>query len=389
MMNYTSIDVNERWQAFQAAAYAEQVALFEQSLREGLHQPEMIQDMMQTLYERSLRAGEYERFGGWLTAVQQQASTIFEEYGGQWLYWQLNQAVASGQAAPQEAAIRALTAAATDHYGFFLRGLDLLAYRGETAVIVQMMQTVWPAVRDDQSIYRSATDQFAARATDQIIFRYLGETAVPDPHDATLLAELGQFFPIDPAGLGRFFDHLQGRAGQTWHVADLAGDEMNSQTLAQNWNTLMVAFLGYLHYEEGIPLSKGDLARHQFPHYFTSRRTGQLEPRVDMGNLLAQNRPLPTKPDESRHPLCPDPTTLKEYISKLLHYVKPQLVQAAVIFELTPAWLRFLQKQQLIDAAEQEEIWQKLQPLATDLADFWREQHLDLNWEVSVQLVTK
>jgi hypothetical protein len=380
-MNYTSIDVNERWQAFQAAAYEEQVALFEQSLREGLHQPEMIQDMVQTLYERSLRAGEYERFRGWLTAVQQQAPTIFEEYGGQWLYWQLNQALVSGRPAAKETAIRTLTDAVTDHYGFFLRGLDLLAYRGETAVIVQMMQTVWPAVRDDPTIYRSATDQFAARATDQIIFRYLEETAVPDPHDANLLAELGQFFPIDPAGLGRFFDHLRGRAGQTWRVADLAGDEQNSQTLAQNWNALMVEFLGYLHYEENVPLSKGDLARHQFPHYFTSRRTGQLEPRVDVGNLLAQNRPVPTRPDESRHPLCPDPTTLKEYLSKLLHYAKPQLVQAAIVYELTPAWLRFLQKQQLIDEAKQREIWQKLQPLATDLTHFWREQHFDLRWE--------
>jgi hypothetical protein len=381
MMNYTSIDVNERWQAFQAAAYTKQADLFEQSLREGLHQPDMIQDMVQTLYARSLRAGEYERFVGWLTAVQQQAPTIFEEYSGQWLYWQLNQALASDQPAAKEAAIAALTDAVTDHYGFFLRGLDLLAYRGETAVMVQMMQTAWPAVRDDPTIYRSATDQFAARATDQIIFRYLEETAEPDPHDAGLLAELGHFFPIDPAGLGRFFDHLRGRAGQTWHMADLAGEAQNSQTLAQNWNRLMVEFLGYLYYEEGILLSKGDLARHQFPHYFTSRRTGQLEPRVDVGNLLAQNRPVPTRPDESRHPLCPDPTTLKEYISKLLHYAKPQLVQAAVVFETTPAWLRFLQKQQLIDTAQKKVSRQALRPLATDLAAFSQEQGQDPIWQ--------
>jgi hypothetical protein len=381
MMNYTSIDVNERWQAFQAAAYAEQVALFEQSLREGMHQPDMIQDMVRTLYEQSLRAGEYERFVGWITAVQQQVPTIFEEYGGQWLYWQLNQALASGQPAAKEAAITALTNAVTDHYGFFLRGLDLLAYRGETAVMVQMMRTAWPVVRDDQTIFRSATDQFAARATDQIIFRYLEETAEPDPHDATLLADLGQFFPIDPAGLGRFFDHLRRRAGQTWQMADLMADDNDSQTLAQNWNTLMVEFLGYLYYEEKVPLSKGDLARHQFPHYFTSRRTGQLEPRVDMGNLMARHKPIPPRPDESRHPLCPDPTTLKEYISKLLHYARPQLVQAAVVYEMAPAWLRFLQKQQLIDVHQQSENWQKLQPLAADLADFWQVQHLNLNWD--------
>ena len=379
-LNYTSIDVNERWQAFQAAAYAEQIALFEQSLREGLHQPEMIQDMVQTLYEQSLRAGEYARFGGWLTAVQQQAPTIFEEFGGQWLYWQLNQALASGQPVAKEAAITALIDAATHHYGFFLRGLDLLAYRGETAVIVHMMQTAWPAVCDDPTIYRSATDQFAARATDQIVFRYLTETSEPDPYDADLLAELGQFFPIDPAGLGRFFDHLRGRTGQTWRVADLAGEDQSGQTLAQNWNTLMVEFLGYLYYEEGVPLSKGNLGRHQFPHYFTSRRTGQLEPRMDVGNLLAQNRPVPTKPDESRHPLCPDPTTLREYLSKLLHYAKPQLVQAAVIFELTPAWLRFLQKQQLIDTAQKEDSWQALRPLTHDLATFAQEQGQDPIW---------
>jgi len=123
------------------------------------------------------------------------------------------------------------------------------------------------------------------------------------------------------------------------------------------------------------------LARHQFPHYFTSRRTGQLEPRVDVGNLLAQNRPVPTKPDESRHPLCPDPTTLKEYISKLLHYAKPQLVQAAVIFETIPAWLRFLQKQQLIDTAQKKVSRQALRPLATNLAAFSQEQGQDPVWQ--------
>jgi hypothetical protein len=381
MMNYTSIDVNERWQAFQAATYTEQIALFEQSLQDGLHQPDMIQDMVQTLYEQSLQAGEYARFVGWLTAVQKQAPTIFEEYGGQWLYWQLNQALASGQPGAREEAIAALTNAVTDHYGFFLRGLDLLAYRGETAVTVQLMQTVWPAVRDDPTIYRSATDQFAARATDQIIFRYLEETAEPDPQNATLLAELDQFFPIDPAGLGRFFDHLSGKTSHTWRIADFIADDNDSHTLAQNWNTLMIEFLGYLYYEEGVPLSKGDLARHQFPHYFTSRRTGQLEPRVDIGNLMAQNRPIPTRPDESRHPLCPDPATLKEYISKLLHYAKPQLVQAAIVFELTPAWLHFLQKLQLIGAAQNEETRQALRPLLHDLAAFAEEQGQDPIWQ--------
>ena len=381
-MSYTSIDINERWQAFQAATYTEQVALFEQSLQEGLHQPDMLQDMMQTLYEQSLRAGDYDHFTAWITAVQQQAPTIFEEYGGQWLYWQLNQALASGQAATQEQAVAALTEAAIAHYGFFLRGLDLLAYWGKTAVMVEIMQTVWPTVRDEPAIYRSATDQFAARATDQIIFRYLSETAVPDPHDPTLLAKLGQFFAIDPAGLRRYFDHLRGQTSTNWHQDDF---EATDQTTAQNWGTLMVEFLGYLYYEEKIPFSKGDLARHQFPHYFASRRTGQLEPRVDVGNLLAQNRPVPTKPFEPRHPVCPDPITLKEYISKLLHYAKPQLVQAAIIFELTPAWLRFLQKQQLITPTQQEEIWQQIRPLAHDLADFATEQGQDPIWQQALQ----
>ncbi|MEI2420538.1 hypothetical protein V6O07_09705, partial [Arthrospira platensis SPKY2] len=84
--------------------------------------------------------------------------------------------------------------------------LDRLAYAGETAEIIHLMQAAWPEVQATAA--PAAASGFAARATDAIIYLHLENNPQPDANDPQLRADLERFFAISPERLDQYIAFL-------------------------------------------------------------------------------------------------------------------------------------------------------------------------------------
>jgi hypothetical protein len=247
--------------------------------------------------------------------------------------------------------------------------VDMLAYHGETAVLVALAGQAMPHLQTNAALTSRRKQELIAQATDTLIFQYVqsGE------NDLTVLqAALEVYMPVDEAQLASFVAILRGERAYRWQLSHFVVEEMSEerqQAAAQNTAVLMLAFLGYLHQQEQIPLSKGTIMRQLWPVYLVERRTGQLEERQDMTAVIRGERPRPVIRPRP-HPLCPDKATLEQYLAKLLNY-QTQPYKAAAVFTLIPAWLRFLQTCQLIDQTQQIAVSAELKNMADDLAAYW------------------
>ncbi|HFQ93331.1 MAG TPA: hypothetical protein ENK32_04945 [Anaerolineae bacterium] len=246
---------------------------------------------------------------------------------------------------------------------------DMLAYHGETAVLVELARQAMPYLQTNTALTSRRKQELAAQATDMLIFQYV-ESGGADL--AALQAALELYMPVDEAQLASFVAILRGERAYRWQLSHFVVEEMSEerqQAAAQNTAVLMLAFLGYLHVQEQIPLSKGNFMRQLWPVYLVERRTGQLEERLDMTAVIRGERPRPVIRPRP-HPLCPDKATLEQYLTKLLNY-QAQSYKAAAVFTLIPAWLRFLQTCQLIDQTQQSAVSAELKSMADDLAAYW------------------
>ena len=239
---------------------------------------------------------------------------------------------------------------------------DMLAYHNQLPALTHLLEAGWAHLQHSQpNEWRQ--QMITARLTDTLVFQQL---ANPTNDSAAALQErLRPYTAVDAAGLQRYLDHLNGYTQYQWQIDHLADHP------PQNMAALLIEFLAYAHKEAGIPYGRSNLIRHLLPTYLVERRTGQLTPRQDFGDLMRSGRPLP-KPPASFHPLVPDSDSLQRFLAKLLNYdpIRPYL--AAALFTLLPTWLTFLQARQLLTASEATAALSDLASLQTDLLTFYR-----------------
>ena len=81
--------------------------------------------------------------------------------------------------------------------------------------------------------------------------------------------------------------------------------------------------------------------------YFIQRHEGKLDPKLSMLEQMTNpNKRLPPPPRPS-HPLCPERVTFDIHLGTYLGMLARLHHTAAALFEIVPAWLRFLGRLQL------------------------------------------
>jgi hypothetical protein len=135
-----------------------------------------------------------------------------------------------------------------------------------------------------------------------------------------------------------------------------------------NLAMLCFEFAQFAHEVEGFSRSRAEQAREHVYEYLVERFDGKLTHR---GSLLDNFRPQgsrrPIKEAKPLHPLCPDWATLDRYLARLMGFLSARVFPAAALFELTPAWLRFLQARGLLETDFANRVQQALAPLANDM----------------------
>lgn len=247
----------------------------------------------------------------------------------------------------------------------FQQSTDMLAYQSQLPYLITLLKTAWHTLQDDKTSNEWQQQTVTALLTDSLIFQYL-ETPSPNKiEQANLVQQLQSYINIDAEGLERYLAHLNGYTQYNWQLEHLA------EHPPQNMAALLIEFLAFAYREASVPHGRTNLLRHLLPTYFVERRTGQLNPRQDLGDLMRSGRSLP-KPPASHHPLAPDSDTLQRFFAKLLNYDPVRPYPPATIFSLLPLWLRFLQARHLLTNDEATTCLADLQTLQPDLLTYYQ-----------------
>ncbi len=267
--------------------------------------------------------------------------------------------------AVKQATLAAVGEAVGQETAVFQHTTDMLSYHNELTSLIYLLQTAHTSLKAEKSASEWQRQSVTALLLDALIFHYLES----DPADSAtappeLLAALQAIVPVEAEALNRYLAHLAGYTQYQWELEHLA------EHSPQNVAALMLEFLAFAKKEAGVAYGRSHLVRQLLPTYFVERRTGQLNPRQDLGDLMRQGRPI-IRPKPNPHPLAPDSDTLPRFLAKLLNYEAVRPYPAAALFTLLPTWLRFLQARALLTPAEASATLDDLASLQGDLHTFF------------------
>jgi hypothetical protein len=383
--------LNARWEEFEAQDYEGRIALFLQTLdEEGLMDDEMAFEMLNLIYYESVERDERESFDELIDRLREQLPDVYAHDAHYYLERRITNALATGRLDAIPTLANEIATTAGKDIDTLNNVIDQLAYHGHLATLVEVMRIAWPQVKDAENIVPWGIQEFAAQAVDYEIFHYLEQHATADPKDPELLKNLEFYFEIDQERFARYLALLTGQLKRRCTMDDFefkpprgrsygSFDEEDEEDEApdegrQNLFDLSVEFLGYLRREESVPYTKGELGREQIQRYLLERHAGELQPQESPFETARppKRRQRKRKSRKPRHVLCPDRGTLDRYLGRLLNFINPQRYKAAATLELIPAWLRFLESRQLIDAEERSKTMLDLRGLDTELLKVWQ-----------------
>ena len=265
-------------------------------------------------------------------------------------------------ATAQKEALAAIGEAVVVNTAVFQHSTDMLSYHNQLAPLIHLLKA---ANAHSKSGSEWVQQTVSALLMDGLIFQFLAsnptDSATAPPE---LLATLQAILPIEPEALNRYLTHLSGYTQYQWKLEHLA------EHPPQNMAALMIEFLVFAQKEARVAYGRSNLIRHLLPTYFVERRTGQLNPRQDLGDLMRSGQPIP-KPKPKPHPLVPDSETLQRFLAKLLNYDPVRPYAAAALFTLLPTWLRFLQVRNLLSPTEATAALEDLIQLKEDLHSYF------------------
>ncbi len=407
--------INTRWEAYEARDYEGRIALFTAMLDEPeLMDDEMAFEMLNTLRGPALEHDQRDRFDALITSLRDRLPEVYDSSASYYLDWQITNALAKGRSDALPALVRELTDAAKFEIDIFNNIVDRLAYHGQLNLLIEATRHAWLQVNEPGNVVPWGIDEFAEQAIAFVLFDHVERHAAPDPEDPVLVEQIEFYGLYNAAHTRQILIDLTGQAGHQWTLDDFDlqrrrpqddhgfdddddpdeddGADDQPQTAAgwQNLYHLSVEFLGYLYHEEGVPLTKGDLARQQIYAYILGRSDGQFEPRESMFDAVVRPRRQKrhSKPKRRRQPmhlLCPDHATFERFLGESMHFINPQWYKTAATFELVPAWLRFLELCGLIDAEQHIQTRQALEPIRSSIGQLWEKHVEDSSLQQSLQ----
>jgi SAM-dependent methyltransferase len=388
---------DQLWNEFESESEERRTAIFLETLEDTeVMTDSMAFEMLTCLHSDAMKRGDHRRFADLMGALRERLPEIYEESAHYYLGLCLVDALAENRLEMVPSLTRELAARAGSHIDVFNRTVDTLAYHGQLAALVEAFRIGWPGVKSSNEITPYGVSRFMNAGADYEIFDYLERTSSPDPADPVLLDRI-RFFVEEPREdyLRDFIGDLSGTSAKEWRVDDFAlrpprkttrdewdDDECDEDDRprrkevpdpgALNLHRLISEFVSYLHREEGVPFPRAQLVRHDLGSYFLQRHHGELDPRPSMMEaVLNPNKKLP-KPPKPIHPLCPERVTLEVFLVRMLRFFNPRFHSAAALFQVIPAWLRFLESRRLIDADVRRKVANDLLPLHADCLKGWQ-----------------
>ena len=396
---------NARWEEFEAQDYEGQISLFTTTLDEPeLMDEEMAFEMLETIRKQSVQRAERDRFDTLVDLLRARLPDVYASYAHYYLESRISSLVVAGRMQDLPALANELAQTAGRRIDTFNNVIAQLAYHGQLSTLLEAMRRAWPLVQESNDIVPWGISEFAEQAANLSIYHTLEQTPGLNPTDPALLEQLQVFIDIEPQRLADYIGLLTDQTPRHWTLSDFEfapskkrrkrprdefDDDFDEHTeedeekppvdkAVQNLGDLSLAFLGYLHREEGVSYAKGELARQEIRIYILDRHAGKLEESESMLEAVMRRKPKrKSKQPKPAHVLCPDHQTLDRYLGRLLNFLSFQPYRVAATLELVPAWLRFLESRQLLDTQQRLATLQDLHGLDAELLKLWEKEGID------------
>jgi len=329
---------NAVWDEFEQSSYAERVALFHQAIDDGVMDGEMAFEMLNEMYEAAIMTNGRSQFDSMIITLSEKMPAIFTTEAHFMLDWLITNALADGRF--QDIAQFAITLAqrADSNIDLTITTMDKLAYHNQLPILMQMNAVIFPLVKESKTILDFTRDEIGLRASNYIIFNYLDSSPDPVADNPVLQTQLNQYTPIDPEGLVEYMANLTNKplepltTGSFIFTPAPQGEAQRiPHDLIHNISELSAQFLGYLRHVEDIAYTKGHLVNSVLAQYLLEQVTTAIADWDEIGST-----------DPITAPLLPDRASVETLLGSYLTVFNANPHKAAAIFELLPAWIRFL-----------------------------------------------
>lgn len=329
---------NTVWDKFEAANYAERVALFYQAISDGVMDGEMAFEMLNEMYETAIQQNQRAEFDRMIITLSEKMPAVFTAESHFMLDWLITNALANGRF--QDIAQFAITLAqrGDSNIDLTIATMDKLAYHGQLPILMQMNAILYPLVKESKIILDFTHDEIGLRASNYIIFNYLDSSPDPVADNPVLQTQLNQYTAIDPEGLVEYMADLNHKPLEPLTIAHFTftpaphGEASRiPHEIMHNISELSAQFLGYARRVEDIAYTKGHLVNNVLAQYLLERVTTAVADWDAMGST-----------DPITTPLLPDRASVEGLIGTHLTVFNANPHKAAAIFELLPTWIRFV-----------------------------------------------
>jgi len=345
------------WDDFDSKDYEAKIAYFIETLNENnFGFDEIGFELMDVLYEESIRHNDRLRFNELLNMLKKIAPSIYEEGEQYYLSWSIKNLVVEKKYDQIPELAKKLARTAGKDIDNFFDVLECLLYHCQLTAIMNAIPVAKPRIQQDLNIIPSGIEEFDELALNNIIFFYLKKYPSADAHDPKLLKELQLYLDIDENLLEEYFIYITNKSNKNWTISDFQylkissvhnNDHSKKKTksehsqLDQNLLDFCAAFLGYLRHQENIPYSKGFLGSNEIRQYISFRASGyyRFQPNIHKKKF-----------SQSAFMLIPDEKSLDNYLADLLSFFNFKYYKAAAMLEMLPSWIKFLKWHHLINA---------------------------------------
>lgn len=375
--------LNQLYEEFEDADYEEQIVICRRAIEERALDSELAFEFFNTIYYESVEREERARFDELATALRQHQPDIYQEEANYIREWRITNALVANRMEEVQTLVNEAFKEGGEDLDAFGKILDQLEYHGLLNVLVIAAHQAWPEVTPGK-YFPDTQEEFDGRLTDYLVQDYLERTpheevTSPERFDA-LLAEITSRITVERDDFARYLIRATDQSEHAWSITDFTFDEVDSAH--ENLHYLSHEFLGHLRWKEGVPYPKANMGRTHIMRYILQRHEGELKPasiqpkrtrlRVKRGKRRKRNQT-----QQKQHPLVPDYGTLDRYLGGLLSFLVNRTYEAAAALELIPAWLRFLESRNLIDAEERQHTLDNLKGLDTSLTKVWQQHRSD------------
>lgn len=329
---------NAIWDKFEGASYDERVALFHQAIADGVMDGEMAFEMLNEMYGQAIVENGRTQFDQMIIALSEKMPAVFTAEAHFMLDWLITNALADGRF--QDIGQFAITLAqrGDSNIDLTIATMDKLAYHNQLPILMQMNTVLFPLAKESKTILDFTRDEIGLRASNYIIFNYLDSSPDPVADNPVLQTQLNQYTPIDPEGLVEYMANLNNKPLErltadsfVFMPAPHGEAQRIPHDLIHNISELSAQFLGYLRRVEDVAYTKAHLVNSVLAQYLLEQVTAAIADWDESG-----------KADPIATPLLPDRASVETLLGGYLTVFNANPHKAAAIFELLPAWIRFL-----------------------------------------------